>query len=66
MVIAMCMITMSTLTLNGLLQDPLTRLVMRSDGVSEKDFSELLLRVQDTLVARAAIPKPAMAQLAAV
>jgi hypothetical protein len=66
MVIAMCMMTMSTLTLTGLLQDPLTKLVMRSDGVSDKDFSDLLLRVQDTLIARAALLQAAGAQLAAV
>ncbi|MDR3537481.1 MAG: hypothetical protein P4L71_13370 [Acetobacteraceae bacterium] len=41
-----------TLTLTGLLQDPLTRMLMRSDGVSEQDFSDLLLRVKDCLLAR--------------
>lgn len=56
MVTAMCMTTMSTLTLAGLLQDPLTKLVMRSDGVSDADFSELLLRVKDSLQARAMAP----------
>jgi hypothetical protein len=64
MVIEMCMITMSTLTLTGLLQDPLTRLMMRSDGVSEADFSALLLRVQDTLIARTVVQQPVPAQLA--
>ena len=62
----MCTITVSTLTLTGLLQDPLTRLVMRSDGVTEQDFSDLLRRVQDTLIARSALPPVAMAQLATV
>ena len=66
MVIVMCMLTVSALTLTGLLQDPLTKLVMHSDGVSERDFSELLLRVQDTLIARAASAHQAPAQLAAV
>ena len=66
MVIVMCMLTVSALTLTGLLQDPLTKLVMRSDGVSERDFSELLLRVQDTLVARATQSQPVVGQLAAV
>jgi hypothetical protein len=56
----------SALTLTGLLQDPLTKLVMRSDGVSERDFSELLLRVQDTLIARATQSQPVVGQLAAV
>jgi hypothetical protein len=66
MVIVMCMMTVSALTLTGLLQDPLTKLVMRSDGVSERDFSELLLRVQDTLIARATQSQPVVGQLAAV
>jgi hypothetical protein len=42
----------STLTLTGMLQDPLIQLVNRSDNVSEEDFSELMLRVQDVLVTR--------------
>ncbi len=62
----MCTITVSTLTLTGLLQDPLTRLVMRSDGVTEQDFSDLLRRVQDTLIARSSMPQTARAQLATV
>lgn len=48
----MCMTTISTLTLTGMLQDPLIRLVMHSDGVSEQDFSELLFRTKQTLLAR--------------
>jgi hypothetical protein len=66
MVMTMCTITVSTLTLTGLLQDPLTRLVMRSDGVTEQDFSDLLRRVQDTLIARSSMPQTARAQLATV
>jgi hypothetical protein len=65
MVKIMCMTTMSTLTLTGLLQDPLTKLVMRSDGVSEEDFSALLQRVQDSLIARSALPRLETGQLAA-
>jgi len=42
----MCMTATETLTLAGLLADPLTRLVMHSDGVSEQDFAELWLRLQ--------------------
>ena len=54
----MCTTTEGTLTLSAMLHDPLIRLVMRSDGVSEKDLSDLLLRVKDTLVARASLPAP--------
>ena len=58
MVTVMCTLTSSTLTLAGLLQDPLVQLVMRSDKVSESDHSELLHRVKDTLTARTVSPKP--------
>jgi hypothetical protein len=43
------------LTLAVLLQDPLTRMMMLSDGVTEKHFSDLMLRVQGCLIARAAM-----------
>ncbi|MBN8896568.1 MAG: hypothetical protein BGO51_21410 [Rhodospirillales bacterium 69-11] len=52
----MCMTNCGTLTVTTLLQDPLTRMLMRSDGVSEEAFAELLQRVQDCLAARAAAP----------
>ena len=51
----MCTLTMSTLTLATMLQDPLIRLVMRSDNVSEEDHSQLLYRVKQSLIARAEI-----------
>jgi hypothetical protein len=44
-----------TFTLAGLLQDPLTRMVMLSDGVTEKHFSDLMLHVQGCLIARDAL-----------
>lgn len=43
----MCMTVIETLTLSGLLADPLTRMVMHSDGVSEQEFTELWQRIQD-------------------
>ena len=49
----MCTTTIRTLTLTAMLQDPLIKMVMRSDNVSEKDYSELLFRVKDKLAARA-------------
>ncbi len=49
----MCTTTISTLTLATMLQDPLIKLVMRSDNVSEQDHFELLHRVQTSLAARA-------------
>jgi hypothetical protein len=52
MVTVMCTTTISTLTLTSLLQDPLIQMVMRSDNVSQKDHSELLHRVKDSLIAR--------------
>lgn len=58
MVAAMCTTTISTLTLAGLLQDPLIQMVMRSDKVSESDHSELLHRVKDSLIARGPARQP--------
>ncbi|HEY1413639.1 MAG TPA: hypothetical protein VGF36_15945 [Rhodopila sp.] len=58
MVAAMCTTTISTLTLAGLLQDPLIQMVMRSDKVSESDHSELLHRVKNSLVSRAPARQP--------
>jgi hypothetical protein len=49
----MCGSSIETLTLTGLLEDKLTQMVMRSDGVSGEDFSELMYRMRDTLAARA-------------
>ena len=48
----MCTTTLGTLTLAGLLSDPLTQAMMRSDGVSEHDFAALLFRVKDSLADR--------------
>ena len=48
----MCTMECGPLTLSALLQDPLTRMLMHRDGVSEQDFSALLLRVQGLLGAR--------------
>ena len=54
----MCTTTISTLTLATMLRDPLIQMVMRSDNVSQEDHSELLYRVQDSLIARASLPQP--------
>ncbi len=51
----MCTATISTLTLTALLRDPLIQLMMRSDNVSEFDHSELLFKVQRTLLERQAV-----------
>jgi hypothetical protein len=60
MVTVMCTTTISTLTLAGLLQDPLIQMMMRSDKVSESDHSELLHRVKDSLIARASLLEPTL------
>ena len=49
---AMCTTTFGTLTLAGMLNDPLIQAVMRSDHVSEDDYAALLSRVKDTLADR--------------
>jgi len=58
MVTDMCNTTEGTLTLAQLLKDPLVRLVMQSDNVSEKDHSALMFRVQECLMARASFTPP--------
>ena len=45
----MCMTTFGTLTLAGMLDDPLIQAVMKSDNVSERDFAALLTRVKHSL-----------------
>jgi hypothetical protein len=52
MVTVMCTTTITTLTMAGLLQDPLVLMMMQSDNVSQEDHSALLHRVQESLVAR--------------
>ena len=49
----MCEVSVEGFTLTDLPRDPLIRMMMTADGVSEKDFSELLLRVKGTLYRRA-------------
>lgn len=51
----MCTTTISTLTLAGMLQDPLIQMMMRSDKVSAEDHSELLHRVKNSLIARSSV-----------
>jgi hypothetical protein len=59
-VTVMCTTTISTLTLASLLQDPLIQMVMRSYNVTEEDHSELLHRVQNSLIARSTAPTEAL------
>jgi hypothetical protein len=48
----MCTTTHGTLTLAGMLNDPLIQAVMRADRVSEGEYAALLFRVKDTLADR--------------
>lgn len=59
----MCTATSGTLTLDWMLSDPLIQAVMRSDGVSARDYQALLFRVKDTLAERAWPPEPSREQL---
>jgi hypothetical protein len=56
----MCENKTCTLTLETLLRDPLVHLVMLSDNVSTSDHSELLLRVQESLIARNSVAETRM------
>jgi len=58
----MCEVKFEALTLATLLDDPLTRLVMRSDGVTDQDFADLWVRVRDSVgVANRRQGEPALA-----
>ena len=48
----MCMRHDERLTLGTLLEDPMIRLVMASDGVSEQEMRSLMLRMRRVLSAR--------------
>ena len=54
----MCTTTISTLTLAAMLDDPLILAMMRSDGVSRREHTDLLFRVRDTLEQRPQIRQP--------
>ena len=60
MVTVMCTTTISTLTLDCMLRDPLIQMMMRSDKVSEQDHSDLLYRVQNSLIQRASLADAAI------
>jgi hypothetical protein len=55
----MCATTFGTLTLAAMLDDPLIQAVMRSDRVSEADYTALLFRVKETLAEREWPSEPA-------
>ncbi len=59
----MCTSTPGTLTLEGMLRDPLIHAVMRSDGVSTREYEALLFRVKDTLAERHGLAGSAREQL---
>jgi hypothetical protein len=60
----MCTTKSGTLTLEGMLRDPLIQAVNRSDKVSEREYEALLFRVKDSLAERASPPEASWGQLA--
>ncbi|MGA3000478.1 MAG: hypothetical protein ABSE20_02015 [Acetobacteraceae bacterium] len=59
----MCTTTSGTLTLEGMLNDPLIQAVRRSYGVSEREYEALLFRVKNTLAQRGWPSEPSWEQL---
>ena len=59
----MCTTTSGTLTLEGMLNDPLIQAVRQSYGVSKREYEALLLRVKDTLAERTWPPEASREQL---
>ncbi len=52
-----------TLTFASLLHDPLVQLVMRSDNVSEQEYSDLLFRVKGSLEMREQMEVPSFERI---
>ena len=52
-----------TLTFASLLHDPLVQLVMRSDNVSEQEYSDMLFRVKGSLEMRQQMETPTFEHL---
>lgn len=48
----MCMVQVEALSFPGLLEDPLIRMMMDSDGVSPGELRELMAHMRDIVVAR--------------
>jgi hypothetical protein len=56
---AMCMLSMERLSFPALLEDPLIRMMMDSDGVSTDALHELMTHVRDIVVARGTLAERA-------
>ena len=54
----MCATPHYGLTMDGLLNDPLTQMMMRSDGVSREAHADLWERIRETVIARFAMRTP--------
>lgn len=54
----MCDKTDCALTMAGLLDDPMTQMLMRSDGVSRQAHAALWERIRDAVAARFVGPGP--------
>lgn len=57
---AMCMVSVETLSFPTLLEDPLIRLMMDSDGVSAGDLRELMSHMRDVVASRGDADKSAL------
>jgi len=51
----MCMLSVESLSFPALLEDPMVRMMMDSDGVSADALHELMTHVRDVVVARGTI-----------
>jgi len=49
---AMCTLRVEALSFPGMLEDPLIRMMMDSDGVSDGELRELMTHLRDVVVAR--------------
>ncbi len=54
----MCTVRIEALSFPGLLEDPLIRMMMDSDGVSDGEMRELMTHMRDVVVARTGYGEP--------
>jgi len=54
----MCTVRVEALSFPGLLEDPLIRMMMDSDGVSDGELRELMTHMRDIVAARTGLAFP--------
>lgn len=61
----MCVVRIEVLSFPGMLEDPMIRMMMDSDGVSAGELRDLMAHLRDVVAARAATPSMLREEVAA-